>query len=69
MHTIWKVKCDSGKNGTPFCNIKVKNMFIKDFKERLQVDFYRFGNDKFMETWGKHTTLFTIHKSGIKFDF
>jgi len=69
MHTIWKMRCDSGKNGTPFCNIKVKNMFIKDFKERLQVDFYRFGNDKFMETWGKHTILFTIHKSGIKFDF
>jgi hypothetical protein len=69
MHTIWKMRCDCDMNGTPFCIKKAKNVIIKDFKERLQVDFYRFGHDKFIDLWGKHTILFTIHKNGIKFDF
>jgi hypothetical protein len=66
---MWKTRCDCTKSGTPFNIEKVKNMFIKYFKSRLQVDFYRFGQDKFTELWGKHTTLFTTNKNGITFDF
>jgi hypothetical protein len=69
MHSVWKARCNSSLSHTQFTIIQAKNIFMKNFKLRLKVDFYRMGLDDFIERWGKHTILYTVDTNGIHFDF
>ena len=69
MHSVWKARCNSSLSHTQFTIIQAKNIFVKNFKLRLKVDFYRMGLDDFIERWGKHTILYTVDTNGIHFDF
>ena len=70
MYSVWNIRCTSSLNNTKFDYKKVKKHFLKQFRFRLKVDYYRFGNDKFIEKWGKRTTLFTVDvRNGLKLDF
>jgi hypothetical protein len=69
MFSVWKIRCISSINNTTFTIEKVKKYFLNEFKRRLQVDFYRFGHDKFIDLWGKNTILYTINKNNLNLDF